>query len=404
MSNELEQRLRRALAEVVPGETAGEQAREAALAAMPHSMRRRHRLVLVLAAVVAVLVLAGAALAASRTAREAVGLADQATHATNQSPPAGPLPPGSAGFAAFGGGRLWLASPGLKVAGRGFSAAELSPGALNMAVGSGHSLDVLRLSDGGVAWRHAPGGRVVAAAWAPIGTEIAYVVRTGSGYQLRMIEGDGDHDRLLASAVSAVKPSWRSDSLAIAYANAHHQVMVDDFTSGRTTVIRRPGDCPLVTTYSVSYAPRGPLLAASIGDGNMLLADPGAGWTSCAAPVGGLLGPLPPTQFAWISGHTLVGANDQLIAQLTIDGQQVRSGVQVRAPAGISGLTVSPDTRQLAVGLMRGLRVELVEAAVPSSGQTTLSITRTLRWLPTPEVSAHSAAAAVPAWYTLIWR
>ena len=207
MSSELEQRLQRALAEVVPGESAGDQAREAALSALPHSMRRRHRLALVLAAVVAVLVLAGAALAASRTAREAVGLADHPTSTRSHMRPTGLLPSGSSGFAAFGGGRLWLASPGLKTAGRRFSAVELSPGALNMAVGSGHSLKVLRLSDGSVAWRHPAGGQVAAAAWSPIGTEIAYVVRSGRIYQLRMIEGDGDHDRLLANDVLPVRPS-----------------------------------------------------------------------------------------------------------------------------------------------------------------------------------------------------
>jgi hypothetical protein len=408
MSSELEQRLQRALAEVVPGESAGEQAREAALAAVPHSIRRRHRLVLALAAVVAVLVLAGAALAASRTAREAVGLADHGTSTTrNHLKPAGLLPPGSSGFAAFGGDRLWLASPGLKTAGRRFSAVELSPGALNMAVGSGHNLKVLRLSDGSVAWSHPAGGQVAAAAWAPIGTEIAYVVRSGRIYQLRMIEGDGDHDHLLANDVLPVKPSWRSDSLAIAYANARHQVTVDDFTSGRTTVVGRPADCPVVDASSVAFAPRGPLLAASIGDGNMLLANPGSGWAACAAPAGFVMGPLAPAQFAWISGSALLAASDQYLARLTVDGRRIMVSSPITAPAGIGGLAVSPDERQLAIGLIHQFRVQLVSASIPKAGDRTLSISRILRSLPNPQSFMRPVIVSVPApptWYTLIWR
>ena len=67
MSSELEQRLERALAQVEPGAAASEQARAAALDAMPHGIRARHRLMVLLAAAVAALVLAGGALAASRS-------------------------------------------------------------------------------------------------------------------------------------------------------------------------------------------------------------------------------------------------------------------------------------------------------------------------------------------------
>ena len=42
----------------------------------------------------------------------------------------------------------------------------------------------------------------------------------GGDSQLRTIEGDGDHDRLLDRAVRPVVPSWRADSLAVAYVGA----------------------------------------------------------------------------------------------------------------------------------------------------------------------------------------
>ena len=69
MSSELERRLERALAQVEPDSSAGEQAQAAALAAMPHGIRARHRVVLLLAAALAMLVLAGGAVAASRSVR-----------------------------------------------------------------------------------------------------------------------------------------------------------------------------------------------------------------------------------------------------------------------------------------------------------------------------------------------
>ena len=89
------------------------------------------------------------------------------------------------------------------------TAAELSPRALYVAAGIGRSLVVMR-PDGQQAWARAAGGRVEAIAWAPSGLRLAYVVRTASGTELRTIEGDGDHDRLLDDAVRGVRPSWRA--------------------------------------------------------------------------------------------------------------------------------------------------------------------------------------------------
>jgi len=394
MSNELEQRLERALGQVEPNPSSSEQARAAALAAIPRGgMRARHRLLLAIAAVVAALMLAGGALAASSSVREAVGLSERSS-AVHQprALPNGPLPAGSGGFAAYGGGRLWLASPGFRVAGRPFPAVELSPGGLNVAVGQGQNLDVRRMTDGSLAWRHAAGGRVAGIAWAPIGTEIAYVVHRVGGYQLRVIEGDGDHDRLLAGHVSPVAPSWRADSLAVAYVDGQGRPAVFDLAHLRTTVAHTVRSCPLVSVDKVGFAPRGGLLAASIGDGNMLVADPASGWTRCFAPVVAI-GIMPSPQFSWVSGRGLIAADFNFLARVTFDAHRVHVAKQIEAPAGINGLTVSPDRREIALGLWRDDGLHVVTARLPGEHTRSLAMTGRLRSLPHP---------ASP--YTLIWR
>jgi hypothetical protein len=395
MSSELEQRLQRALAQVEPNPAAGEQARAAALAALPRGgMRARHRLVVLLAAALAMLVLAAGALAASRSVREVVGLADRApVPAHSPRPlPSGPLPAGSGGFAAFGSGRLWLASPGFRAAGRPFSAVELSPGALNIAVGEGHNLDVRRMTDGRLAWRHAAGGRLAGVAWAPIGTEIAYVVRHGNGNQLRVIEGDGDHDRLLALDVSPVAPSWRADSLAVAYVDSRGRPAVFDLAHVRTTTTPVRHSCAAMQTTQVEFAPSGGLLAASIGDGDMLMWNPASGWTRCRE-VALTRGSVPPAQFAWVGGHALISSSLQFLARMTVTGTRLIVAEPTPATAGINGLTVSPDHRQIAFGLWRDDGLHLVTARVPVDGARSLQLTGRLRTVPSPA-----------ARYALIWR
>jgi hypothetical protein len=106
-----------------------------------------------------------------------------------------------------------------------------------------------------------------------------------------------------------------------------------------------------------------------------------------------LIGPLPAPQLAWISGRELVASVDQFVARMGLRGRSVVPIALAEATAGISGLTVSPDRRQIAVGLWRDNRLQLVVAEMPRPGDTTLRVVRILRELP------NSSAA-----HTLIWR
>ena len=88
----------------------------------------------------------------------------------------------------------------------------------------------------------------------------------------------------------------------------------------------------------------------------------------------------------------MVATTYQFVARLEVSGHRIKQVTEVTAPSGIIGLTVSPDRRQIAIGLARNGHLQLVVAEMPRTGETTLRIVRTLRSLP------------VSADYTLIWR
>jgi hypothetical protein len=266
MPNEPESRLRNLFAQLPTASQAVEdRALAAALAALPPAGARHGRPVrtalLVAAAAVCLLAVSAGALGAAGALHVSLG-AKPTAPVRAVAPPSLTLPRGARGIAAVVDGRLWFTNRNLRIEGLPVDSAALSPHALYVAAGIGDSLVVM--APGGTrAWSHPAGGRVVAIAWAPTGLRIAYVVKTVRGSeQLRTIEGDGDHDRLLDGAVRSVAPSWRADALAVAYVGAGGRPVVYDFARGAHHVV---GDQRLAGATKLAFAPRGAALAIAAG-------------------------------------------------------------------------------------------------------------------------------------------
>jgi len=260
MSSELERRLETMLAEAPePDPGAGEEALHRALRALhPVAAPRRgfRATVLVFAAVVVLLVIAAGSLAGAGALHVSVG--------TKSKPKARPaarqllLPQGANGIAAIVDGRLSVVTrDGFRLQGLRASAAALSPHALYIAVGIGRSL-VAMAPDGRLVWSHPAGGRVVAIAWAPDGLQIAYIVRVGHRFVLHTIDGNERRgtDKVVDTSVRPVVPSWRADSLALAYVGGGGKAVVYDLGHTRHSVF---GASAAVT--SVAFAPAGTTLA-----------------------------------------------------------------------------------------------------------------------------------------------
>jgi hypothetical protein len=265
MSSELERRLEGLLAsapEPEPG--VGEEALQRAMRALQPAVpaRRGLRTVAVaFAAAVVLLAIAAGSLAAAGALHVSFG-----TKAKKPIAPQLVLPRGADGIAAIVDGRLSVViKGGYGLQGQTVTAAALSPHALYVAAGIGHSL-VAIAPDGRRAWSHATRGTVVAITWAPFGNRIAYIVHTGRRFVLHVIVGNGTNDTVIDRAVRAVRPSWRADSLAFAYVGAGGHAVVYDVghRSRRVVAVRAP-------VLGVAFAPRGDAIAVEQLDGVWLI-------------------------------------------------------------------------------------------------------------------------------------
>jgi hypothetical protein len=239
MSSELERRLEGFLHELPQAEPeVGERALAASLAALRPSAPPRRGLrtaVVVFAAAFVLLAIAAGSLAAAGEIHLSLG-----TQPVEAPPTTLQLPAGADGIAVIVHRKLFVVTKaGFRMQGLTVSAAALSPHALYVAAGIGKSL-VAMAPDGRRAWSHAAGGEVEAISWAPDGLRIAYIVRTPRHLVLHVIWGNGTHDEIIDPSVrwGFNTPSWRADSLAIAYLGLGGQVLVYDLAHASRHVVR----------------------------------------------------------------------------------------------------------------------------------------------------------------------
>jgi hypothetical protein len=392
MSAELEQRLREAFGRLPrPAREATNSARAAALSALPAERPRSRGWILLVAFGVAAVLGAGAA-ALAATGNLHVRLGGESS-APKPAPSRLVLPRGTNGIAIVADGRLWLATRrGLRIEGLPVNAAELSPRALYAAVGIGGAL-VAVAPGGRRPWSHMAGGRVTAIAWSPDGLKIAYIVRRRDRRELRLIEGDGDHDRLIAARVAPPKPSWRADSLAVAYVRPNGDASVFDLGSGTTRSFdtRRCGG----PAGAIAYAPSAPRLAVATTTGLALVGR----WNVAPSCLASFDSRRAVAALVWLGSRRIVTVENPRrglhgASSLTAFGVAAGGGAAgtASAPARMRIAAASSALPSLAVAIRRAPKVlEVVRAAPPSGspGATRLRVLRPLLRLPVP-VSAVS--------------
>jgi hypothetical protein len=260
-------------------------------------------------------------------------------------------------------GRLSVVTKGgFRLQGLPVSAAGLSPHALYVAAGVGHSL-VAMAPNGRRAWSHPTGGRVVAIAWAPDGLRIAYIVQRGRRFALRVIYGNGTHDTTVDRSVRAVRPSWRADSLAFAYVGGGGKAIVYDLVHRTRQIVdsRASGD-----VRQVAFAPTGVVLALATDTGVGVLRPGlnqvedqghivGIGWTGrwLAVAHGG------PRPVIFLSANPQLGELHPAGTIEALDAEGHGIAVAVSNPVGTRVLAaVSGDDLQPVLSLPRLARVD----------------------------------------------
>jgi hypothetical protein len=350
MSSELEQRLEAILADVPePDPGAGEEALHRALrslhpAAAPH--RGLRTAVLAFATALVLLVIAGASLGAAGALHVSFGTKTQKPSAVGRLG----LPKGANGVAAIVAGRLSVViDGGFRLQGLRVTAATLSPHALFVAAGIGNSL-VAIAPDGRRPWSHTVGGNVVAIAWAPDGLEIAYVVHAGQRFVLRTIYGDGTHDTVVDRSVRPSSPSWRADSLALAYVGAGGKAIVYDLGHRKHSVL---GAATPVTR--IAFAPAGKAL---------LVATPGASLLDGKVLASGEIEAI-----GWFHGHPAValeaGVTEPVIRTYRRAGRPLE---EFRVPGRVVGITDGLVVTRTQDKILAGWREKAVNTLLTVSG------------------------------------
>jgi hypothetical protein len=357
MPTELEQQLERALR--APAVTPPDAARRAALDALPVPPRRRRgRVPMVLALGTAILLASAVTLYASPDARQVIGLD---THTPKHPFKPGPkrlqVPTGASGVALLAAGRMWATAQAVSINGAKATAVELSPNALNIAVGRGRDLVAVHTNGSGERVLRRTEGQVAAISWAPNPIEIAYVDKAGSHYRLHLIEGDGDNDRVIDPSVAPVRPTWRWENGELAYVSSTGHVVIRDLMHARAQVL--PRGC-LGAPSQIAFAPTGSELAAASGNGAAIVGASGPRHCQSVMNPGffGIAGP--PAGLVWLSPTTFAVAQMRSVAQFRESGGSLRV---LRRPQEMRGnpvgLAALPGNR-LVIALA-GHRLRMIE-------------------------------------------
>jgi hypothetical protein len=365
-----ERRVERALEGLPdPDTSAEEQTRRVALDALSTPTPRiGRRATLLIAAALAVGLAGGGALAAFGGA-----LRDEPPPPKRPAEVAAPAtgkivaPPSATGVTALVDGKLWLATRnGLTMEGFPANAAALSPAARFVVLGVGASL-VAMVPDGRRAWSLATPGGIVGAAWAPNPILIAYVVTTRSANELWLVEGNGDNPQRIVGDVAPVTPSWRPDSLAIAYVDHQGRAMVYDRPTG-ATYPAGPSRClgrPPARATRIAFAPSGgerAQVAYITRRGEVVASGSGARAGACRQ----ILKVSRPTSLAWISGTDFAVATRPAPKALAPNSYLLR----YRAAAGLEEMgnaSIGAGAVMLDIGAARGDRLLLAVAGDPRS-------------------------------------
>ena len=276
--------------------------------------------------------------------------------------PAIVLPRGAIAFSATGGGRAWLAtsSGARRCAARPLSALAVSPGAINLLEGSGRVLVAVAASDGHIAFTRRVPGAPIAAAWAPAGIRIAYVVRTDERRPaVRHVRQRPPRASWSPARTDGGAPSWRWDSQAFAYVRADGTVDgAQRHRRGRRRRSRAGAGCAGRPT--VAFAPFGGLLAIADRAGHVQVDDtlhpshaPASRAAARACPSWRGCGPA--------SSWSARAARSSAYVVGLAGGADVTS-----APGQVAGLAAAPGGHRIAVALRDASgHVRVVEARTP---------------------------------------
>lgn len=228
-----------------------------------------------------------------------------------------------------------------------YTSATWSPKGRFVAVIRDNVLYAVEPATGTVRWPLVRRGALRDVRWAPKdGFRIAY----REDDDLRIVDGDGTHDRRLARGIGAAAPAWRPGSHVLAYDGGDGTVKVADVDRGTARSLPVPG-----RIRSLLYSTDGRQLLVATDTGLFVL-DPATG----APPR--LLAPAP------IAIATSAGAPADVVAVLA--GGQVRrvaidgsGGRPVTAIPGATAVAWSPDGRTVLMPDAAHDRWHLVDAA-----------------------------------------